>query len=177
METVGFSEVNDVLYGELKQCARRLLKGNHQAFFTTELVHEAMAKIIKSDPCINDKRHLVLMAAKTMRWIVVEEIRAKVAKKREGGNRLTHWYDERIGNWAELENIIHIDRVLNQLQSVSERSVNIIELYYFSGYSQKEIADILSLSIPTIQRDLKFSRDFLMASIRSIENENSAISY
>ena len=160
---VGPIELTEQLYQELKGCANRILANQNAnlTLQTTEVVHEACMRLIESDSKFNDKAHLYRSAAKAMRHLLIDHSRAQAPDKRGNNAVKTVWMDDLLSGVDENIGLIVIDQTIDEMQSISERLVSIVELYYFAGFSQPKIAELLSIGLATVERELKFARSFL----------------
>ncbi|WKE64564.1 ECF-type sigma factor [Gallaecimonas kandeliae] len=155
--------ISPALYRELKACANRILVqyGHNLTLQTTEVVHEACVRLIESDGHYHNKEHLYRTAAKAMRHLLIDHARAKMADKRGGGAIRTQWLDELLSEACENEGLIAVDQCIAQMSCLGERMEAIVELHYFAGFPQQKVADTLSLSLRTVERELTFARAFL----------------
>ena len=163
---------NGALYQELKACAGRILSqhGNNITIQTTEVVHEACVKLMEARLSFQSKAHLFRTAAKTMRHLLIDYIRAKSANKRGGSVAKTQWLDELLGEQDATENILAFEQCINQICALGKRTEAIIELHYFAGLSQQKVADTLEISLRTVERELTFARSFLYDRLLSANN-------
>ena len=155
--------LTDQLYQELRHCARRILGSqSHQVTLqTTEIVHEACIRLIESPSNYESKAHIYRCAAKAMRHLLIDHTRAKSAQKRSGQHLRTVWMDDLLGDIDINLGLLTIDKTLTEMSSISERLESIAELHYLAGFTQTKIAEILDISIATVERELKFARAFL----------------
>lgn len=155
--------ISDTLYQELKGCANRILasQAGNITLQTTEVVNEACLRLIEANGEYQSKEHLYRCAAKAMRHLLIDYARAKSTAKRGGDVMKTQWLDELIAEEDKSIGLIVVEKCVQQLANINERLETIIELHYFSGLSQSKIAEILSLSLRTVERELTFARAFL----------------
>lgn len=156
------------IYDELKRAARSQLRRMHDAFQTTALVHEAYLKLAGGAPLAAlDRNHLLALSARAMRQVLVDDARARKADKRGGGqDALTLSAAQDIGNRsgdAAAVEVLALDELLASLHKLDERAAQIVELRYFGGYSESEIAEMLGISDRTLRRDWRKARAFLLA--------------
>lgn len=153
------------VYEELKRAARQQLRGRRDAFQTTALVHEAFVKLACSAQLsVLDRNHLLALSARAMRQVLVDDARARKADKRGSGLEaltLTAGGVES-GERAVFE-VLALDELLQSLHKADERAAQIVELRYFGGYSEAEIAQMLDISDRTLRRDWRKARAFLLA--------------
>ena len=157
------------LYHELHTMARRQLAGQHgQTLDATALVHEAYLKLIgRREAQFDDRAHFFAYAASAMRSVVVDYARQRLAQKRGGDlHRVTELPEEIEGGLRLDEDMLGLDTALNQLAAVDERLARVVELRYFAGLSELEIAELLKRSERSIRRDWQKAKLFLLASLQ-----------
>ncbi|MCW5579036.1 MAG: sigma-70 family RNA polymerase sigma factor [Dokdonella sp.] len=160
------------LYQELHGMARRQLAGQQQGHTldATALVHEAYLKLIGRDPGsiqFDDRSHFFAYAASAMRSVIVDYARQRLAQKRGGDlHRVTDLPDDIEGGFSLDEDMLGLDRALEQLTSVDPRLTKVVELRYFAGLSELEIAALLERSERSVRRDWQKARMYLLASLR-----------
>lgn len=157
------------LYQELHSMARRQLAGQHgHTLDATALVHEAYLKLIgKREAKFDDRAHFFAYAASAMRSVVVDYARQRMAQKRGGDlHRVTDLPEDLEGGLRLDEDMLGLDIALNKLAAVDERLARVVELRYFAGLSELEIAALLKRSERSIRRDWQKARLFLLASLQ-----------
>jgi RNA polymerase sigma factor (TIGR02999 family) len=158
------------LYQELHSMARRQLAGQHgHTLDATALVHEAYLKLIgRREAQFDDRAHFFAYAASAMRSVVVDYARQRMAQKRGGDlHRVTDLPEDVEGGLRLDEDMLGLDTALNRLAAVDERLAHIVELRYFAGLSEVEIADLLKRSERSIRRDWQKAKLFLLASLKA----------
>jgi RNA polymerase sigma factor (TIGR02999 family) len=156
------------LYNELHAMARRQLAGQYgQTLDATALVHEAYLKLIgRRDVQFDDRAHFFAYAASAMRSVVVDYARQRLAQKRGGDlHRVTELPDDVEGGLRLDEDLLALDTALTKLAQVDTKLAQIVELRYFAGLSEQEIAELLQRSERSIRRDWQKARMFLLASL------------
>jgi RNA polymerase sigma factor (TIGR02999 family) len=102
-----------------------------------------------------------------MRSVVVDYARQRLAQKRGGDlHRVTDLPEDIEGGLRLDEDMLGLDTALNQLAAVDERLAQVVELRYFAGLSELEIAALLERSERSIRRDWQKARLFLLASLK-----------
>jgi RNA polymerase sigma factor (TIGR02999 family) len=154
----------DVVYPELRRLARRCLQRERagHTLQTTELVHEAWLRLFASSGVtVADRAHLFALMATQMRRVLVDYARRRNAAKGPGaGIRVA--LDQAGGLAARVdEDVLAIDQALDALQDVDARACRIVELRFFAGLREDEIADVLGISVATLKRDWTFARAWL----------------
>ncbi|QDH71538.1 ECF-type sigma factor [Marilutibacter alkalisoli] len=157
------------LYRELHSMARRQLAGQHgHTLDATALVHEAYLKLIgRRDAKFDDRAHFFAYAASAMRSVVVDYARQRLAQKRGGDmHRVTDLPEDLDGGLRLDEETLGLDTALTRLANVDKRLAQVVELRYFGGLSELEIAGLLERSERSIRRDWQKARLFLLASLQ-----------
>jgi RNA polymerase sigma factor (TIGR02999 family) len=158
------------LYSELRAVARGLLRGERpgRTLATTALVHEAYLRLLGSHALApRDRGAFLAAAAVTMRRILVDAARRRLAAKR-GGESPRVDLDEiadAVAAPAADEELLRVDAALAELERAAPRARQIVELRFFVGASLAETAEALSLSTKTVQRDWLAARAWLRARI------------
>jgi len=143
-----------LIYDDLRAMARRQLGREHEArtLQATALVHEAYAKLAASHSLRpRDRTHFVAIAARAMRQVLVEDARRRKSAKRGGGwNRTT--LTPRVGESYELdpEELLALDQALGEL---GDRQRQVVELRFFGGLTEREVAELLDVTPRTVRRD------------------------
>ena len=161
--------VLSTLYQELHAMARRQLAGQQaHTLDATALVHEAYLKLIgRQSAQFDDRAHFFAYAASAMRSVVVDYARQRLAQKRGGDlHRVTELPEEVEGGLRLDEETLGLDTALTRLAAVDERLAQVVELRYFAGLSELEIASLLKRSERSIRRDWQKARLFLLASLK-----------
>jgi len=161
--------VLSTLYQELHAMARRQLAGQQaHTLDATALVHEAYLKLIGLQTAhFDDRAHFFAYAASAMRSVVVDYARQRLAQKRGGDlHRVTELPEEVEGGLRLDEETLGLDTALTRLAAVDERLAQVVELRYFAGLSELEIASLLKRSERSIRRDWQKARLFLLASLK-----------
>ena len=159
------------LYQELHSMARRQLAGQHgHTLDATALVHEAYLKLIgrgNGAAQFDDRAHFFAYAASAMRSVVVDYARQRLAQKRGGDqHRVTDLPEDIEGGLRLDEDMLALDTALSRLTAVDPRLTHVVELRYFAGLSELEIAALLKRSERSVRRDWQKARMFLLASLQ-----------
>jgi RNA polymerase sigma factor (TIGR02999 family) len=167
-DRAALDRVLSTLYNELHAMARRQLAGQYgQTLDATALVHEAYLKLIgRRDVQFDDRAHFFAYAASAMRSVVVDYARQRLAQKRGGDlHRVTELPDDVEGGLRLDEDLLALDSALTKLAQVDTKLAQIVELRYFAGLSEQEIAELLKRSERSIRRDWQKARMYLLASL------------
>ena len=155
------------LYASFRQLAGGYMRGQHAAHTlqATALVHEAWVRLHAQDPeRWASTEHVLAVAARAMRQVLVDHARTRGRQKRQGGGvrvpleGLVEQFDE---NGIDL---IDFDEALRGLEAEDEigaRAVRVVELRFFCGLSMEEIAEVTGTPLRTVERDYKTARMWL----------------
>lgn len=157
------------LYQELHTMARRQLSGQHgYTLDATALVHESYLKLLGSTGTakFEDRAHFFAYAASSMRSVVVDYARSRLARKRGGDlKRVADIPEEVEGNLRLDEDMLALNDALENLAAADERLAQVVEMRYFAGLSELEIAELLQRSERSIRRDWQKARLFLLSAM------------
>ncbi len=153
-----------VVYDRLRALAHQRLAaapGEH-SLNTTGLVHEAYLRFVESaGPTFQSRDHFLAIAARVMRNVLVDHVRARVADKRGGGAALLELREDAWVTGVDLDRVEDLDEALKRLEQLDERQARMIEQRYFGGLTLEEIASAMDLSLATVKRDLRSARAWL----------------
>jgi RNA polymerase sigma factor (TIGR02999 family) len=152
-------------YDELKRMASHHLRAVDRSatLSTTELVHEAYLRLNAGQGDQWDGRaHFFGAASRAMRQVLVDFARKRGSAKHGGDVTRVSLSDDELTLQVELDEILILDDALHRLSVVDERLHQIVELRFFGGYSEREVADILGLTTRTIERNWLKARLFLL---------------
>lgn len=159
------------VYQEMRALARTHLRkeSREHSLDVTDLVHETYLRLFDgNDLCWQDRRHFFGSAARAMRRILVEHARKKQAAKRIPDTAIISWEDhqETIGAGTSDE-IVALDRALNRLAELDARQAEVVELRYFGGLSETEVAQLLEMSRSTVGREWRAARLWLLRELQA----------
>ena len=153
-----------LVYDELRRLARARLRREPRGHVlqTTALVHEAYLRLVDINRMnVRDRSHLLAMAARMMRQILVDHARRRAARKR-GGRVTMVGLDELSMPTAEPGiDVLALDEALNDLTRLDARLCRVVELKYFSGLTIDETAETLQVSPATVERDWTIAKAWL----------------
>ncbi|OPZ10006.1 MAG: RNA polymerase sigma factor [Alphaproteobacteria bacterium ADurb.BinA280] len=128
----------------------------------TALVHEALLRLMGQGADWQNRSHFLAIAALQMRAVLVDHARSRMAAKRGGGAAvLTLGALDAESNARNEIDLLALDQAMDQLRAQDERTARVIEMNYFAGMQREEIAEVLAVSVATVDRDLRFARAFL----------------
>lgn len=102
------------------------------------------------------------ISAQMMRRILVDAARARGSRKRGGGAERVNVDEVAVLSPQAEESIMALDAALEVFANLAPRQARVVELRYFAGLSEKEIAEVTKTSTRTIERDWQFARSWLM---------------
>jgi RNA polymerase sigma factor (TIGR02999 family) len=158
-----------LLYDELKRLAHAKLR-RHQTMTlldTTSLVHESFLKLAGSDALsLGDRRHFFAYAARVMRSVIVDFARARQAQRR-GGDAEWVTLDTAAAHTlaAPHSDVLRVHEALEVLADADPRLAQVVELRYFGGLTEVEVADVLAVTERTVRRDWHKAKLLLAAAL------------
>lgn len=153
-----------LVYDELRALARARLSRipPGATLQPTALVHEAYMKVVgKADPGWDGRGHFFAAAARAMRNILVDQARRKAAVKHGGAVAREHITPDLLPIDQPAENMIALDEALRRLEADDPRKAQVVMLRFFTGLTSEETAQVLGVSLPTVERDWRFARSWL----------------
>lgn len=156
----------EALYAHLRRLARAQLARERvdHTLQPTALVHEAWIDLARERNEPNDRAHFLAIAATAMRRVLVDHAVKRGAVKRGGGAKRVELRD--VGQpEAEREDWIEIDVALEKLAGFDARKARVVELRFFGGLEQKDVALVLGVSERTVEREWRLARAWLAKEI------------
>ncbi len=167
------AQLLEFVYPQLRRIAAYQLKAerpNH-TIQPTALVNEAYLHLLAGQKLNwKDRAHFFATAAQAMRRILVDYARARRAARREGGRQRVELTDTLAISPERLEEVIYIDEALTRLAEWDPRQSRIVELRFFAGLTETEIAVALGISSRTVKRDWAFARAWLVNELSTAKN-------
>ena len=159
-----------LLYADLQRLARsRLRRASELTLLdTTALVHESFLRLQGgAEQAFPDRHHFLAYAAKVMRAVVVDVVRARQAERRGGGAEHLPLDTAVVGDLAAHDDeVLRVHEALDELSALEPRLAQVVELRYFGGLTEPEIAASLGVTERTVQRDWQKARLFLAVALR-----------
>ena len=156
-------ELIPIVYAELHQLAERHLRRERpdHTFRPTELVGELYLRLADNQPDVLDRVHFFGIAAKMMRQILVDHARRRNAVKRNMGVQPVALDEAALSAGDRPDAMIALDDALSALERIDERKARAIEMHYFGGLTQAEIATVLDVHVNTVARDLSVGQAWI----------------
>jgi RNA polymerase sigma factor (TIGR02999 family) len=158
------AELFRLVYEPLRRIARRQLKGigAGQGLQTTEVVHEAYLRLAARDNLSwQDRAHFFAVSAKAMRHILIDYARSRGYAKRGGKVERVTLDEAGVRSADRPLDLVALDEALTRLEADSPRRSQVVELRYFGGLVNEEIAEVLKVSPATVERDWRYARAWL----------------
>ena len=158
------SRLMPIVYGELRRLARHYMRGEKsgQTIQATELVHEAYLRLVGQERIEwKGRSHFFAVAATSMRRILVDRARRKMAEKHGGGGEKIQLEEALVFSPQKSKDIVALDDALKQLELFSPRQSRVVELRFFGGLEMEEIAKIEGVSVRTAKQDWNLARAWL----------------
>jgi RNA polymerase sigma factor (TIGR02999 family) len=161
------SQLPLVIYNELRTLARGFMRGERagHSLEPTALVHEAYLRIVNGKTCeIQSRSEFFRFAARAMREILVDHARARMRQKR-GGDLMRVTFIEGFHLGVPPQILLNMDEALKKLEKLEPQAARVVELRFFVGMSEEEIANELGVSLSTIKREWTFARAWLKSQL------------
>jgi RNA polymerase sigma factor (TIGR02999 family) len=163
------NELAPIVYEELQRLAHYYLRSERpeHTLESAALVHEAYLRLIGGQPVeLQNRDHFFAVASRLMRQILVDYARTRRAAKRDGGCRIS------LSNALDIpitkdEDLVALDRALEELARIDERQARIVELKFFGGLSSSSAASVLDISRATVDREWAVARLWLHRYVRT----------
>ncbi len=156
-----------LLYAELLKLARSQLSNADVTLNPSALVHEAYMRLLKRDAePLRDRRAFYAYASQAMRSVLIDYVRESGADKRGAGQRPVTLSTGMAEGIAGTEDFSRLNEALLELQGADERCFKVVEMRYFGGMTEEDIAVQLDISLATVKRDWRKARAFLFDQLR-----------
>lgn len=158
------NELLPLVYDQLRALARRQMRRERSdhTLDATALVHEAYLKMAGGSFDAGDRGHFLAIAARAMRQVLVDHARTRDAAKRGGGWSRTTLADGHRAVGFDPDELIELDRALDELEP---RQRKVVELRFFAGMEEREVAAVLGVTDRTVRRDWVKARAWLYRSL------------
>jgi len=156
-----------VVHPQLREIAARLLQRERRdhTLEPNAVVNELCVRLLGGQPIsFEDRAHFFAIAAQTMRRILIDHARARVAEKRGGEQHRVPLSD--VEGWISAipsEELLDLDTLLSALEQADPRAARVVELRFFGGLREEDVAEVLKVSVITVKRDWKAARAWLAA--------------
>jgi RNA polymerase sigma factor (TIGR02999 family) len=162
------------VYDELHRIAAREMRRERPGHMlqTTALINEAYLRLAGAQSLeIQNRGHFFAVASQQMRRVLVDHARAAASQKRGSGVPLVDLDIVRIGAADSDAQLVALDDALKDLERLDRRAAKVVELKYFGGHTDREVAEVLNLSPATVRRDWEFARSWLFEQVSGRNQE------
>lgn len=163
------SQLLRMVMAELRRMAERMMRAerlNH-TLQPTALVNELYLHLLTGNRMdVQDRSHFFALAAMAMRRILVDHARAKRSQKRGGQQLRVEIEGLALAAPGNFSQMLDLDQALDRLAKIDARQCRIVELRYFAGLDEDEIALQLGVSNRTVKRDWAMAKAWLYGELR-----------
>ena len=159
----------DQVYNELRRIARRYMRNERggNTLQTTALVNEVYLRLVDvKNVDWQQRAQFFVIAAQMMRRILVDAARARGAHKRGGGAIKVNVDEAPVVSPERDSSLVALDEALEAFAKLAPRQAKVVELRYFGGLGEGEIAEALQTSPRTVRRDWDFAKSWLKRELR-----------
>jgi RNA polymerase sigma factor (TIGR02999 family) len=158
-----------LVYAQLHRIAQSYMRRERDdhTLQPTALVNEVYMRLLNQRKITwHDRSHFYTFAARMMRNILKDHARAHLADRRGGVGAIRLPLSEEIA-WvgSSSADLLDLNRALDRLEQLDQRKAHLVELRFFLALTMEETAEVLSISLATAERDLKFSRSWLFSEL------------
>jgi RNA polymerase sigma factor (TIGR02999 family) len=157
------------LYPELRRIAHARMRQTDERVMldTTSLVHECYLRLLRLKRLLaEDRGHFLSYAARAMRSVVIDIAREQQAERRGGGHLRVTLDTAAAGMAGTPDEVLQVHEALQAMAEIDPRLVQVVEMRYFVGLGNGEVAQALDVSLRTVERDWERARSFLYAALR-----------
>ncbi|HEX4950703.1 MAG TPA: sigma-70 family RNA polymerase sigma factor [Blastocatellia bacterium] len=154
-----------LVYAELRRIAHNYLRKERagHSLQTAALVNEAYLRLLDAQHISwQNRAHFFAISSTLMRRVLVDMARERQARKRGGSARQIVLDEGLIAGAERTEDLVALDEALTALAAVDERKCKVVELRFFGGLSEAEMAEVLHVSPETVRRDWRLAKAWLL---------------
>lgn len=164
------NQLFNVVYDDLRRAAAGIIRGERpgHTLQPTALVHEAFLRLVSSSLLekADNRRFFFGAACRAMRQILIDYARRRGADIHGGQFRRSEWDDALAAFERDHIDLEALDEALEKLEHLNARQHRVIEMRYFGGFSVQEVADVLEISVSSVEKDHKLARTFLLSQMQ-----------
>lgn len=159
-----------IVYQELRSLAHKRLSRERpdHTLQTTALVNELYLRLCASGPretAWQNRAHFLAVAARQLRHILIDYARSASRQKRGGGRVRVTLTDIPDVRTPREEDFVGLNDALTRLEKLAARPAQVVELRFFGGLTENEIAEVVGISVATVKRDWDFARSWLITQL------------
>lgn len=173
-----FPRLVALAYDDLRAIAhRRLLDRGAPGseLSTTGLVHEVFLRLVSRDAGTDhwqSRAHFYAFASRAMRTILVDHARRAQAGRRGGGLAHIPLEESAVAGPGTSADVLGVDEALTHLAARHPRMSEVVELRFFGGFSVSEVADVLGMSVRSVEREWTRAKAYLLETLQSMQDES-----
>ena len=163
-DQAAFDQLAARVYDELHRMARHHMRNEREGntLQTTALVNEVYLRLVDvKNVEWRERAQFFAISAQMMRRVLVDAARARGSHKRGGGAVKVNVEQTPVLSPERDSSLVALDEALEAFSKVAPRQAKVVELHYFGGLSEKEIAEAMQISPRTVRRDWKFAKSWL----------------
>jgi len=163
-----------MVYAELRRLAKSYMRKERagHTLQTTALINEAYLRLIDAGQVEwRNRSHFFGVAARAMRQILVGMARERGCQKRGGGGRQVSLDEAMVIDAGPDEDLVALDEALEALAQIDGRKAQVVEMRFFGGLTEAEIAAALDVSSETVRRDWRLARSWLRRKLSGEQND------
>jgi RNA polymerase sigma-70 factor, ECF subfamily len=165
-ENTARAELIELVYERVHRIAASVLRQAPGASLSaTELSNESLLRLMAAVPDFVNRQHFFNLIAQASRQILVDAARRRLREKHGGKLEKMTLMDLPSDALIHDQNLLKIHAAIAELHQTNPRQADVVQMAYFGGFTQQEIADNLQLSLGSIERDLRFARAWLKEAI------------
>ncbi len=165
-----------LVYDELRRLAQSYMRKERadHSLQTTALIHEAYLRLIDANQVQwQNRAHFFGVAARLMRQILVATARERGYQKRGGGAERVSLDEVMMIDEGRGEDLVALDEALDALAQFDARKAQVVEMRFFGGLTEEEIAEALAVSPETVRRDWRLARSWLRRKLSGEQNDGA----
>jgi RNA polymerase sigma-70 factor (ECF subfamily) len=168
-DKAALDKLTSLVYDELHRLAHKYISHERpcHTLQTTALMNEAYLRLVeKKDIHWENRAHFFAVSAQVMRRILVDYARRSQSAKRGGAVQRVTLDEGALVSRERAAELVALDEAMCGLAQDHPRPTQVVELRYFAGLNNKEIAEVLNISEATVERDWRFARAWLYREVR-----------
>jgi RNA polymerase sigma-70 factor, ECF subfamily len=174
-DPAALDELLPLVYEELRRVAGSYMRRESQGHTlqTSALVNEAYLRLVdQRNVQWQNRAHFFGVAAQLMRRILVDHARSRTRVKRGGGVQMVSLEEQAVIS-KEVAEVIALDQALTQLAEMDPRKSQIVEMKFFGGLTNEEVAEVLKVTSRTVEREWRKARAWLNRAISKGETDEA----
>ncbi len=175
-DQAALAKLTPLVYDELHRLAARYMQRESpgHTLQTSALVNEAFVHLIDQQIDWQNRAHFFGVAANMMRHILLNHARDHARVKRGGGAIQVSFDEAALVSVERAAELIALDDALNDLAVFDPRKSRLVELRFFGGLSNEEVAEVMDMSLRTVEREWRKAKAWLQRALSNTETERPA---